>query len=146
MQRWMVIGVVATAMMFGGGFFAFRVYKQNRPYPVWVPLPVNPELSIEKQDQLAKELKRKLCDREILIQVSRDLGLMYQWQMTSDAECADNLAKRIFVKATNTGTDLNPIPTMDIGVAGKAKERDQSEKIALRLMEDVRSILANKTP
>lgn len=146
MQRWMLIGVVAMAMMFGGGFFAFRVYKQNRPYPVWVPLPINPELPIEQQDQLAKDLKMKLCEREVLIQVSRDLGLMYQWQMTSDAECADSLAKRIFVKANDTGIGLNHAPTMDIGVAGKTKERELSGKIALRLMEDVRSILGNKAP
>ncbi|MEO8613690.1 MAG: hypothetical protein ABI600_01000 [Luteolibacter sp.] len=146
MQRWIVIGVVAMAMMFGGGFFAFRTYKQNRPYPVWVPLPINPELPIEKQDQLAKELKTKLCDRETLIQVSRDLRLMYQWQMTSDAQCADELAKRIFVKAGETGSGLNHVPSIDIGVGGKTKERDLSGKIALRLMEDVRKILGNKPP
>ena len=133
-------------MILGGGFFALRTYNQNRPYPVWVPLPINPELPIEKQDLLAKDLKRKLCDREILIQVSRDLGLMYQWQTTSDAECADRLAKRIFVKASDTGTALHHVPTMDIGVAGKTKERELSEKIALRLMEDVRNILGIKAP
>ena len=133
-------------MMLGGGFFAFRAYKQSRPYPVWVPLPINPELSIEKQDELAKDLKAKLCNREILLQVSRDLGLEYQWQMTSDAQCADELAKRIFVKAGDTGSGLHHVPSIDVGVGGKAKERELSEKIALRLMEDVRNILGIKPP
>jgi len=53
MQRWIVVGVVAVLLFCGmgiGGLFAYRAYKQNLPGPVWVPMPVNPELPPEKCD------------------------------------------------------------------------------------------------
>ena len=83
------------AMAFGGGLFAFQTYKQNRPYPVWVPLPINPELSTERQDEITENLKTKLLDPKILVQVSKDVGLKSEWQLASDELCADEIAKRL---------------------------------------------------
>jgi hypothetical protein len=63
MQRWIVVGVVAVLLFCGmgiGGLFAYRAYKQNLPGPVWVPMPVNPELPPEKCDEIIARLKEQL--------------------------------------------------------------------------------------
>ena len=146
MQRWIVIGVIAMAMMLGGGAFAFRAYKQNRPCPIWVPLQINGEISVEKQDEIARDLKQKLCDPKILAQVSKDLGLAAEWKMTSDAQGADELARRVFVRVGETKGQLGNVPSLDVGINGKLKERVLSEKIAMRLMQDVWKILGIKAP
>ena len=146
MQRWIVIGVFAMALLLGGGAVAYKTYKQNLPFPIWVPIPLNPQFPTEKQDALAKDLNSKLCTPEILTQVSKDLGLMNEWKMSSDAECAAELKKRIFVRVgeMNTPTGLNP--TIDVGIRGKNKEHELSGKICTRLMADVWKILGIKPP
>jgi hypothetical protein len=129
-----------------GAFFAVKAYKQNRPSPVWVPLSINPELPVEKQDEIARELKVKLSEREILKVVSKDLGLAAEWKLPNDAAGADELARRMFVRAGERETPLGKTPTIDIGVNGKVKERVMSEKISLRLMDDVSKILGIEPP
>jgi len=146
MQRWIVVGVIAMAMAFGGGLFAFRTYKQNRPYPVWVPLPINPELPTERQDAIAKDLKTKLLDRKILVQVSKDLKLTDEWKMGSDAQCVEELKNRIIVRVGETTNRTGRIPSIDVGMNGKAKERAMSEKISMRLVKDVYKILGIDPP
>jgi hypothetical protein len=146
MQRWIAIGVAAMILLLGGAYFARKSYKQNLPSPVWVPLPINPELPVEKQDEIARELKAKLSDRKILIVVSKDLGLAGEWELPTDAACADELARRMFVRAGEHETPLGKTPTINIGVNGKAKERRLSEKISMRLMDDVFEILGIEPP
>lgn len=146
MQRWIVAGVLALALMFGGGAFAYKTYKGNRPAPIWVPLRINPETSPEKQAEIVKELKVKLCAPEILTQVSKDLNLRTEWKLKSDEQTVDQLGKRIFVRTGNRDTPMGRVPTIDVGVEGKAKDRDLSGKIAIRLMNDVWKILGIKPP
>jgi hypothetical protein len=133
-------------LLLGGAYFGVKTYKQNRPSPVWVPMPINPELPIEKQDEIARELKKKLSDREILAVVSKDLGLMGEWKLPTDAACADELAMRMFVRAGEHETPMGKTPTINIGVNGKVKDRAVSEKISMRLMDDVFKILGMKAP
>lgn len=133
-------------LLLGGAFFAVKALKQNRPSPVWVPLAINPETPVEKQDEIARELKAKLSDREILKVVSKDLGLAAAWKLPTDAAAADELARRMFVRAGERETPLGKTPTIDIGVNGKVKERAMSEKISLRLMDDVSKILGIELP
>ncbi|MEX1116017.1 MAG: hypothetical protein WEB53_12255 [Akkermansiaceae bacterium] len=146
MQRWIAIGVGAMIVLLGGAYFGLKSYKQNRPSPIWVPMPINPELPIEKQDEIARELKKKLSDREILAVVSKDLGLMGEWKLPTDAACADELAMRMFVRAGEHETPMGKTPTINIGVNGKVKDRAVSEKISMRLMDDVFKILGIEPP
>ena len=133
-------------LVFGGGLFAYRNYKQNRPHPMWVPLPINPELPVEKQDKIAKELKQKLCQKEVLAQVSKDLGLTNEWKLSSDEKCADELLKRIFVDVGMKDTPLGRVPSINIGIRGKEKESELSGKISMRLMKDVMHIIKPPSP
>lgn len=146
MQRWIAAGVVAMLLFLGGSYFAYRSYKQNRPHPVWVPLPINPELGVAKRDELINSLKTKLGTPEVLEKVSKDVGLTQKWNLPSDVECANELGKRLFVKEGDADTPTGPVPAILIGVSGKSKESGVSGQIAMRLMEDVWKILGIKPP
>ena len=61
---------MAVALVFGGGLFAVRAYKQNRPAPVWVPMPINPELPVAKVDEIVGKLKTDLSDEALLRKVN----------------------------------------------------------------------------
>ena len=91
MQRWIVAGIGAMLLMMAGALFGYHHYKQNRPCPMWVPLPVNPELTVAKRESAAKDLKEKLANPAILLQVSKDLGLSAKWKLPSDKEAAAEL-------------------------------------------------------
>jgi hypothetical protein len=139
--------MVAVVLMLGGGGFAYKSYKQNRPHPIWVPLPINPELPGEKRTEIARDLKAKLATPEILIQVSKDLGLPKALGFTSDEAAANDLAERLFVNVGEADSpDGTRVPSINIGVRGRSKDREISGKIAIRLMKDVSAILGIKPP
>ncbi len=144
MQRWIVLGAVMVALMFGGSFFAYQNYKQNQSQPIWVPLPINPQLPGEKRTELAKELKAKLAKPEILTQVAKDLGLARTWGLNSDAEAGEEIFRRLFVRVGDAATPMGNVPSINVGVNGKVKEKAISEKLSLRLIEDVWKILGIK--
>ncbi len=145
MQRWIVLGVVAMILVLGGGAFGYWTIKQNRPAPIWVPLTMKAEIPYEKRREIAKELKTKLENKEILVRVSKDLGLAGEWKLPSAEAAADELGKRLFVEAGDMDSPEGRLPSLNIGVRGKLKEKDLSGKIAVRLMDDVAKILGIKT-
>jgi hypothetical protein len=146
MQRWIAAGVVAMMVLLGGTYFAYRTYKHNRPQPVWVPLPINPELESAKRDEIIKDLKAKLSEPERLAKVSKDLGLSKKWNLPSDAECAKEIASRLFVRPGEADSPNGPVPAIHIGIKGKAKDSGVSGEIAMRLMDDVWTILGIEPP
>lgn len=146
MQRWIVWGVVAMMLLCGGGVFAYWTIKQNRPYPVWVPLPINPELTLERRNEIAKDLKGRLLKMEVLLQISRDLRLPVKMHQPSDDAAAQEVGSRLFVNVGEADGQFGKIPSINIGVYGKRKEKDVSGEIAVRLMEDVRKMVGIKPP
>lgn len=133
-------------MFLGGTYFAYKTYKQNRPAPVWVPLPINPELPSKKRDEVIQTLKDKLSEPELLEKVCQDIQLRKKWNFDSDAEAAQDVAERLFVRAGDADTPMGKVPAILIGVNGKIKERDVSGEIAVRLMDDVWGILGVEPP
>lgn len=146
MQRWIALGVVAMVLLLGGGYYAHRIYEQNRPQPVWVPLTINPAMPVEKRDEMAKDLKGKLQDRAALIRVSKDLGLAQKWHLSSDEAAASEIARRLFVKVGETDGKVGKVPSINIGVTGKSKEKELTTALALRLMDDVWKALGISPP
>ena len=135
-------------MLLMGGLYAYykMVYLPGRPHPVWVPLPINPQLETAKRDEIIKNLKTKLSDRDILVKVSMDLGLPQKLHLASDDLCASELASRLFVKPGDADTPMGKVPAIHIGVKGTEKESALSGQIAMRLMDDVWKILDIKPP
>ena len=146
MQRWIVAGVVAMLVMGAGGFFALNTYKQSRPSPVWVPLPINPELPVAKRDEIIAKLKAELSKSDRLVKVSKDVGLVGKWKLSSDEDGAAEVASRLFVREGEADTPQGKVPAIHIGVKGKRKEREVSGQIAMRLMDDVWEILGIDPP
>jgi hypothetical protein len=149
MQRWIVAGVVAVLLFCGmgvGGLFAYRAYKQNLPAPIWVPMPINPELPNDKRDEILNKLKTELEKPELLAKVSHDVGLVKKWELPTDEACAAELGRRMFVRAGEMDTPMGKVPAIHVGLAGKRKEREVSGEIAMRLMDDVWKILGIEPP
>lgn len=146
MQRWIVIGAVAMILLLGGGGFAYWNYKQNLPNPVWVPLPTKPEMTDGQREKFAKELKAKLIEPETLTKISKELNLAQKWKMASDETAAAEISKRLFVRPGEADLPTGRIPSMNIGVDGPRKDAAVSGEIALRLMEEVRTLLGIKPP
>lgn len=128
-------------LILGGGVFGYWLYRQNSPAPMWVELPINPESSDEQRNEAMTKLQANLKNKELLLKVSKDMGLAKVWGMASDTEAEAELARRIFVKLGETAAPMGRIPALHVGVTGKKKERKLSGDIAVRLMEDVMKIL-----
>jgi hypothetical protein len=146
MQRWIAAGLVVLVLFLGGSYYAYRVYQENQPHPMWVPLPINPELEITKRDEVIKKLLHELTQPEILEKVSKDMDLTTQWGLPSDSQCAKELASRIFVKPGEADSPMGKMPAIHVGVKGKEKDSVETGKIAMRLMTDVWRILGIKPP
>jgi hypothetical protein len=146
MQRWIAAGLVTMVLFLGGGYYGYKTYKENRPAPMWVPLPIKPDLESAKRDEIIKDLKAKLSDPEILIKVSQDLGLRQQWNLPTDEACAQAISQKLFVRSGDAITEMGPVPAIHIGVNGTSKEGQLSGKIAMRLMDDVWKILGVPPP
>lgn len=147
MKKWIVLGMVAMFLVLGGGVAGLWVYRQNRPQPIWVPIPMNAEVPLAKRTEIAADLKKSLLKPGVLIQVSKDLGLRQLMDMATDEAAANELAQRLFVDVGEaTAPTGGSVPSLNIGVKGKRKDREISEKVAVRLMEDVYPLLGIKPP
>lgn len=146
MQRWIAAGVVAMMLLMGGAGTAWYFYKQSRPYPVWVPLKINPALSNEKRDEIIQSLKTGLGEHAILLKVSQDVGLREKWHLASDEEGARQIGERLFVELGEADSSMGKVPSINIGVRGTKKDLGVSGEIATRLMDDVWKLLGIKPP
>ena len=146
MQRWIALAVVVVLLLLaaGGAFYARRTYYENSPAPMWVPIEIKADRPPEEVDRVVKELKTKLSEDEVLGKVVQDLNLAKAWNFSGEMPAVAELRKRLFVKVGEMDSQLGKVPAIHVGVRGKAKERDLSGKIAIRLMEDVSRILGLK--
>ena len=140
------MAVVALGLLIGGGGFAYWNYKQNLPHPVWVPLPLNPEVSATKRDEIVKQLKAKLGTTESLTQISKDLNLTKRWRLASNEDAAGELGRRLFVETAEADTPAGKVSLINIGVRGTLRETGISTEIATHLMKDVSKLLGIGEP
>lgn len=139
MQRWLLIGGAILLLLFGVGLStAYHLYKQSRPHPVWVPIPVNPDAPFGQIDNLVRELTIKFSEREILMRIGRDLDLKNKWGMKSDEEVADEIRDRLFVKRGDMDTQMGSIPAIHVGFRGTNRDREVSYAMLDALLPDVR--------
>lgn len=124
----------------------YKIYKQNLPHPIWVPLEIKADLPLEAQDQMVRDLKENLVKEPVLSAIVKDLNLQQAWSKSSEAEAQQYLKQLIYVKRGKMDTPMGKAPSVHVGVQGKEKNRDLTQKILLRLMKDVAVILGIDLP
>ncbi|MFN6018165.1 MAG: hypothetical protein ACK49N_11365 [Verrucomicrobiota bacterium] len=135
MQRWLLIGGAALLLLFGIGLpTAYHLYKQGRPHPVWLPIPVNPEAAFGQTDAVVRALTAKLSNRENLMRVGRELNLKDKWGMDSDDEVADEIGRRLYVKRGEMDTPIGSVPAIHIGLRGTNRDREISYALLYALL------------
>ncbi len=88
-----------------------------------MPLPINPELPAEKRKEIATELKKSLMKPEVLLQVSKDLGLPKVLGLPTDEAAANEVAQRMFVEVGEADSPTGgKVPSINIGIKGKRKD------------------------
>jgi len=117
--------------------------KQNRPDQQWVPLPLNPSSNVEERTRLQEGVLAYLKSEESLRRVVKDLSLQQRWNVPTEKDAINQLKSVMFVRA---GEFRNPmtqetLPTLDIGVNGKHKERALMGEIAVCLSKETRKHL-----
>jgi hypothetical protein len=146
-QRWLLIGGAIFLLLFGVGLpTACHLYKQSRPHPVWVPIPVNPEAPFGFLDETVRTLTSKLSDRDNLIRIGRRLDLKSKWEMTSDEEVADEIGNRLYVKRGEMDTPMGSVPAIHVGFRGTNRDREVSYAMIEALLPDVWKALGIEPP
>ncbi|MGD7652147.1 MAG: hypothetical protein ACQCXQ_02950 [Verrucomicrobiales bacterium] len=149
MQRWIAIGVVAAVLLGAlgvGAFYARKVYKDNSPHPVWIPIPIPADADMEQMKKVVDALEEKLSEPELLEKVSADLGLPGKLELPDDAACAAELKYRLFVRVGDASPQMGMGSAIHVGMKGKSKDRSLTTAIVDRLGKDVWRILGIKTP
>jgi hypothetical protein len=147
MQRRLLIGGVACLLLFGLGLSAaYHLYKQSRPHPVWVPIPINPKVSMSEADRVIADLTFKISEHDRLVRLGTGLGLKDKWEMNSYDEVADEIAKRLYVRSGDMDTPMGKLPAIHVGVRGTNRDRVDSYALVEGLMPDVWKILGLDPP
>ncbi len=144
MQRWIIVGVVVLGLLCGGGAFAVHAYRQSRPVPAWVPLPLNPEVPLAQRDQIVAKLKEELNEQDRLLKISKDVGLVSKWELASEDEGAAQIAKRLFVKEGDVDLPQGRVPAIHVGIKGTRKESEVTKQLIKSVMKEVADILGIK--
>lgn len=149
MQRWIALAVVGLVLLLGGGAWGFRAYKNSRPYPVWVPLPLNDSQPEDSRKAFAKQLEAELRKPALLSTVVKELGLAAKFKVASDEAAVAELNKRIFVRLSSGTNSMGArVPQLDVGVDGIRSEEPVVRAIVSRLMAEIDRIfnVAGRAP
>lgn len=131
------IALVVTVFALVGGYFALRQYKLDRPAPMWVPIPVKQEPPREQREKTIAEIEGYLRREDVLLRISRELGLASRWKMPSEKAAAAELGNRVFVRFGEAETPNGRSPALHIGVHGTVREQETSGRIAEKLMAEI---------
>ncbi|MCX6874707.1 MAG: hypothetical protein NTW21_13005 [Verrucomicrobia bacterium] len=148
MQRLIVAAGILLVLMLmaGGSWFAYRTYQQNRSTRIWLPLPINLDLSAERRQEMVKMLKTKLSEPALLVQVSKDVGLAKRLKLATDEAAGNDLGKRLFVELGEAETPKGKLPSINVGMTCKVKEYKTMDEVMSRLRQDVFKILGVPEP
>jgi len=128
-------------LLAGGAYYARKQYYASKPAPIWVPLALRVDISMEDQGKLAKEIEDRLRNDELLRQVVVDAGLQSKFGSPTEDAAVKELKERLFVKVGTADTPQGTVPSINVGVNGTARERDASGAAATRLIKDVWKML-----
>jgi hypothetical protein len=138
MQRWIALGAVVLAFFCVGSYFGLKTYKQTRPYPIWVPLPIKEDLDKSQRDEACARIRDHLFEEQRVLAMARDLELAALWSLPSEKEAAHELRKRMFVRLGRAPAEFGEVPAIEVGANGTRKEIETTERIVQRMVDDIK--------
>lgn len=144
MQRWIALATMVVLLLGAVGGMLLWNHRRNQPDKVWVPLPLNPEAPEDARANIVKQLDAELRKPSVLLGVASDVQLASKLNLPNAEAAADELGKRLFVELGTADSPMGRIPSINIGVSGKAREHALLGQMAERLMKDVKRILGVK--
>ncbi len=146
MQRWIVIAVLGAILVGLGGGFAVWTFRQNKDDKVWMRQPLNPDLTTERLEQVAVDVKARLLDGSAMTAIVRDTGLAGKLDLPTEDE-AEMIARRaLFVELDKIKTPQGEVPLLNVGYHCKVKTHKIMEEAAKRTMEEVWKMPGFKRP
>ena len=135
------LGIMVLALLVGGGLYGYREFLRSKPAPIWVPLPLRADISMEEQEKIGKEIDTRLRTDEILRQIAIDVDLQKKLKQPSLDAAVKELDRRLFVKPGSADTPDGTVPSINIGVEGNGHEKVVLGEIATRIIKDVYRIV-----
>lgn len=143
MQRWIVVAALVVCLL--GGATVVGVWwnhRQNRPDKRWVPLEFNPDSTEAQRQESVLHMRENLLTDAILTGVVRDCDVQGEWELPSEEAAVAELRKRVFIDAGEFMVKGMPVATLNIGFRGTVGQKDFLDRLAGRLMDDVRRMIA----
>jgi hypothetical protein len=147
MQRWIVVAALLVSLL-GGATVAgvWWNHRQNKPDKRWVPLEFNPDLTEAQRQESVLQMRENLLTDAVLTGVVRDCDVQGEWELPSEEAAVAELRKRVFVDAGELMVKGMPVATLNIGVRGTVGQKEYLDRLAGRLIEDVRRLIAPQAP
>jgi len=149
MQRWKLLAVIALVVVgsaVAAGGYAFWNARQNKPTRVWVPMEINPVLTMEERHQAADQIQKYLDRPEILTPVAKESGIAGGLGLASDEKAVELLSERLFVEVGEFNSPKGLVPAINIGFDCTKREFDTLGRAATRLMKDVWTFITPPEP
>ncbi len=131
------LALLGLVLLAGGAFYARKEYYASKPAPIWVPLPLRPDISMADQEKLAKEIEERLRDEGLLRQVATDVDLQGKLNLPDIEAAVKELDKRLFVKVGTAMAPTGTVPSINIGLNGNGHEREIISETTTRITKDV---------
>lgn len=131
------LAVLGLVLAVGGGLYGYREFLRSKPAPIWVPLALRADISMEDQNKLAKEIEERLRNEDLLRKVVKDADLQAKFNLPSEEATVRELEQRLFVRAGTAETPQGTVPAVHIGFNGKGGEKDALGAASTRIIKDV---------
>ena len=125
-----------------GGYLWLKNERANRPDRIWVPIPLNPEMTHDQHESFSSELREQLITDENFAALSADLGLQQRWNHATGQDTVDELHERLIYEVG----EHQYAPSLNIGFKGIRRENQLLRDMTGRLMEDLDAILKSNAP
>jgi len=136
----MIAGMVVMLGCVGltGGFMWLKNERANRPDRIWVPVPLNTQLSYEQHHEFAEQIRERLSSDEILTKISEEMNLRERGGFTTEEAAVIDLRSRLMCEVG----EYNFAPSLNVGFRGKSRENAMLRELTSRLMEDFQAIVS----
>jgi len=113
---------------------------------VWVPLPLNAEVTEEQRQGVTADLERKIRDHELMLEIAKETDLASKLKLPSDEAAAQRIEQQLFVELGEADTPIGRVPSINVGMNCKVKHFKLMGEVSTKIMEHVWKMLGIKAP